>query len=82
MDPIGRKQIGAFVFPKALPDEVGFGCPKCDDSRLVKPTAPKEEIAEFLRAFFEKHRPCGDLEVLEKRGNQIMITGRLEKGVF
>ena len=65
-------QNGILV-PDHLPDEIGFGCPKCDDHELV-PTrlaGGNPKIAQFLK----KHDACGDLEALEKKNGRLMVKG-------
>ncbi len=82
MSMIGKRLISGLLVPNALPEKIGFGCPICDDSLFVSPMVKEEDFAEFMAKFFVKHRGCGDLEILEKRGSDLVITGRLEKGNF
>ena len=82
MKDIGKKDFGGFVIPTALPDKIGFGCAHCDDGLLVDPQLRREELMVRVSEFFKKHRACGDLDILEKRGDSLVITGKLLKGEF
>lgn len=63
------------LLPAELAVEIGFGCPKCDDSCTV-PTRLGQTSPE-IQAFLKKHQACGELESLEKRANgELGITGR------
>jgi hypothetical protein len=62
------------LLPAEMATEIGFGCPKHDDSVLV-PVRLGASSPE-IQAFLKKHADCGKLETLEKRADGKMgITG-------
>jgi hypothetical protein len=58
-----------------LPDEIGFGCPKCDLCQLVPISTVDTTGKVLISAFLSKHQECGDLEALEKKGDRITVKG-------
>lgn len=63
------------LLPAEMAVEIGFGCPKCDDSCTV-PTRLGQMSPE-IQAFLKKHQTCGKLETLERRANgELGITGK------
>ncbi len=75
------KQIGALWVPSNMPpDQIGIGCPKCDDSELVPfsaaSAAPTSNPA--IQRFLKRHAGCGKLEQLETYGGKTGITGTID----
>lgn len=58
-----------------LPDEIGFGCPKCDLCQMVSIHLAETTGRPLLSAFLSKHADCGELEALEKKGERITVKG-------
>ncbi len=58
-----------------LPDEIGFGCPKCDVCQLVHISTVDTTGRVLIAAFLSKHQECGDLEALEKKGDRVKVKG-------
>lgn len=56
-----------------LPQEIGFGCPKCDLAVFVPTHQAEGSFA--IRDFLVKHADCGDLEALEKKHGRVMVKG-------
>jgi len=56
-----------------LPDEIGFGCPKCDLCFMV-PVYIAENNKQ-LSQFVSAHQACGPLEALEKKDGRMMVKG-------
>ena len=48
MSEVKRRDIGGFGVPD-LPDEMGFGCPKCDDHELVPLRSSSHDIVALQR---------------------------------
>jgi hypothetical protein len=75
------KQIGSLLVPSHLqPDQIGLGCPKCDDSELVPfsaaSAAPTSNPA--IQRFLRRHGNCGALEQLEVYAGRLGITGTID----
>lgn len=79
---LGFKQVGNILVPACVPEEVGLGCPKCDDHELVLFTRMQEaeEKARFEQ-FMKKHSACGTLETLERHGGRLQKTGELRESI-
>jgi hypothetical protein len=75
------KQIGALYVPSHLePDQIGLGCPKCDDSELIPFSAALSGPASHpaMQRFLKRHARCGNLEQLEIYAGKLGITGTLD----
>lgn len=75
------KQIGALYVPANVnPNQVGLGCPKCDDHELVPfvSVANGPQSSEPIQRFMRKHAGCGLLEQLEVYGHRLGISGVLD----
>jgi hypothetical protein len=77
----GFKQIGSLLVPAHhAPDQIGLGCPKCDDSELVPFSAASAAPASnpAILRFLKRHAACGMLEQLEVYGSRLGITGTID----
>jgi hypothetical protein len=74
------KQVGALLLPSNYPEQVGLGCPKCDDHELVPTSAATGEPKsnETIQRFLKKHADCGVLEQLEVHDGKLGVTGALD----
>lgn len=75
--PNGFKRVGSIMLPSDYPEQVGLGCPKCDDHELVPTSAaagPPTSHAAIQR-FLRKHADCGMLEQLEVHGGKLGVMG-------
>jgi hypothetical protein len=66
---------GLFV-PAKLAKQIGIGCPKCDDHFLQDPTL--SQASPRAQEFIHRHMKCGQLDALEMRGGELVITGPVQ----
>lgn len=70
------QNLNGIVVPVSVPDQIGLGCPKCDDHELASLKADKTP-SEVMAGFVAKHRNCGKLDTLEMRDGKLVCTGFL-----
>jgi hypothetical protein len=74
------KPVGNILVPSRVPEEVGLGCPKCDDHIMVVFTRMGEdEEKKRIEAFVKKHTLCGVLDTLECHSGRLEQTGQLKE---
>jgi hypothetical protein len=72
-----RDPKSGLYIPNKIAEEIGFGCPKCDDHELVPVAQMQHGISAIIAKFRKKHENCGMLHTLEKRGGRVYATGEV-----
>ena len=72
-----RDPKSGLYIPQKIAEEIGFGCPKCDDHELVPVAQMQHDIPQIISKFRKKHENCGVLHTLEKRGGRVYATGEI-----
>lgn len=67
---------GGLLVPDHIAEEIGLGCPLCDDHEVV-PLTPQWNLSPIIAKFRDKHRGHGDLETLERRCGTLYRTGKM-----
>jgi hypothetical protein len=74
------KEVAGVLVPARLPEEVGLGCPKCDDHALVRFSQMHDaEEQKRIEAFVKRHEACGPLDTLEIHQGRLEMTGQLKE---
>lgn len=76
------KRLGALYVPSTCPEQIGVGCPRCDDHELIPYATGHGDFQAAISGFMKRHAPCGDLESIEILNGRLRVTGIFEKSTL